>query len=118
MSREAERSMRCSELRAHQLALRHSRPAPYRQQAQVEAWRGEGEGEAEAAQYAKSCQAEGVEEVAKQLPRRTAAALRDKAQMVCQSLPRKSCRTRCGSRLHMMHAGCRQCARMGSSRAS
>ena len=124
MSREAEQSMRCSELRAHQLTLCHSRPLPRQQAAQVEVWRERGEGEAEAL-YAKSCQAEGAEEVARQLPprprpgaRKTAAALRVKVQMVCQSLSRKSCHTRCGSRLHMTHAGCRQCAQMGSSRAS
>ena len=116
--------MRCSEQRARPLALRHSRPAPRQQPAQVEVWRELGEGEAEA-QYAKSCQAEGVEEVARQpLPRlrhgarKTAAALRVKVRMVCQNVSRKSCHTRCGSRLHMTHAGCRQCARMGSSRAS
>ena len=112
--------MRCSELRARQLALRHSRPAPRHQLAQVEVWRELGEGEAEA-QYAKSCQAEDVEEAARQpLPqrRKTVAALRVKVRMVCQNLSRKSCHIRCGSRLHMAHAGCRQCAQMGSSRAS
>ena len=120
MSREAELPMRCSELRARQLALHHSRQAPRQQPAQVEVWRELGEGEAEA-QYAASCQAEGVEEVARQpLPQRhkTVAVLRVKVQMVCQNLTRKSCHTRCGNRRHMTHAGCRQCAQMGSSHAS
>ena len=57
--------MRCSELRARPLALRHSRPAPRHQLAQVEVWRELGEGEAEA-QYAKSHQAEAVEEAARE----------------------------------------------------
>ena len=87
--------MRCSGLRARQLALRHSRPA-IRQQREVEDLPALGEGEAEA-QYAKSCQAEGVEEVARQLPlrlrhgaRKTAAVLRVKVQMVCRDLSKTS----------------------------
>ena len=84
--------MRCSELRA--LPLRRG-PAPRHQPAQVEVWGelGEGEVEEEAVQFVNLCQAEAVEEAAREpLPRRrkTVPALRVKVRMVCRNMSRTS----------------------------
>ena len=86
--------MRCSGLRARQLALRHSRPVPRHQLAQAEDWQEPCEGEAEA-QYANSCQGgeEGVGEEAKESHlqrRKTEPGLRVRVQMVCRDLSKTS----------------------------
>ena len=121
MSREAERSMRCSEQQqSRQRALRSSRsPTRRRQEVEDLPARGE-EGEAEVQCVRSAAEAVEEEEAKRPLPqrRKTVVTPRAKVRMVCQSLSAKSCRTRYGSRIHMTKLECHRSAQMGSSRAS
>ena len=118
MSSEAERSMRCLERWDRQRAPRSSRP-PTRQRVEVEDLPARGEaGEAEG-QCVRSAEAVEEEEARQPLPqrRKTVVTPRAKVRMVCQNLSAKSCRTRCGSRVHMTKLECLRSAQMGSSHA-
>ena len=81
--------------------------------------RGE-EGEAEVQCVRSAAEVVEEEEARQPLPqrRKTVAIPRAKVRMGGQNLSVKSCRTRCGSRIHMTKLECRRGAQMGSSHAS